>query len=159
MQQQVENHENDHHESGLKHGQFYVNQECLEGKIIKVLIDPPSQEDIADGWNIVLPQANKYSTIHHFSVYLSQLPPHLWNKVKVNSERDDIYEEITDNIYKYSVKVSKHDDEIHKMYNLVLAKYPNIEDIRTQFKTLQNARVKGWIMIRAHKILYPPKSE
>ena len=40
------------------------------------------------------------------------------------------------------------------MYSLLDVKYPNIESIRQQFKVLQNARVKGWIMIRAYHIIH-----
>jgi hypothetical protein len=143
-------------ESGLKHGQFYVYQPTLDGKEIKVLINPLTQEDIADGWTLVLPRARKNSTIHHFSVYLSQLPPHLWHRLVVD-HKSDSYKEITDDIYKYSVKMSKHDDEVRKLYSLIESKCPDLAEIRKQFKVLQNLRVKGWVMIRAHHIMYPSR--
>ncbi len=154
---QTEMNESSHPETGLKHGQFYVYHRNTDGKNIKVLVNPLSQEDIAEGWSLVLPRAHKNSTTHHFSVYLSQLPPHLWNRVYVNGDKPDTYHEITDNIYKYSVKMSKHDGEIRKMKNLVMAKNPNVEEIAKQYKVLQSARVKGWVMTRAHHIMHPPK--
>lgn len=150
--------ETDHKpETGLKHGQFYVYNTTLDGKENKILINHPSQEDIAEGWSLVLPRARKDSTIHHFSVYLSQLPPHLWNRVMVDHSKSDSYHEITDNIYKYSVRMSKHDNEVRRLYSLMQAKYLNLEEIAQQFKILQSARVKGWVMIKAHRILHPSK--
>jgi hypothetical protein len=154
---QSEMNESSHPETGLKHGQFYVYQRNTDGKTEKVLVSPLSQEDIAEGWSLVLPRAHKNSTTHHFSVYLSQLPPHLWNRVYEN-EDTNTYDEITDNIYTYSVKMSKHDDEIRRLKNLVMAKYPNVEEITKQFKVLQTARVKGWVMTRAHHIMHPSKN-
>jgi len=158
-QAQVETNEKNHHESGLKHGQFYVHHRNTDGKRVKLLVNPLSQEEIADGWSQVLPVPHKKSTIHHFSVYLSQLPPHLWNRVRhhTNPEKSDTYHVIKDNIYTYSVKVSKHDNEIRKMYNLVRANRPNLEEISQQFKLLQSARVKGWVMTRAHHLMHPSK--
>lgn len=154
----TEMNETSHPETGLKHGQFYVQHRHTDGKSVKVLVNPLSQEDIAEGWSLVLPRARKNSTIHHFSVYLSQLPPHLWNQVYVDYKNPDTYHEITDKIYKYSVKMSKHDEEIRKMKNLVMATYPNVDEIAQQFKVLQNARIKGWVMTRAHHIMHPPKN-
>ena len=155
---QTEMNESSHPETGLKHGQFYVTHRNTEGKNTKVLVNPLSQEDIAEGWSLVLPRARKNSTTHHFSVYLSQLPPHLWNRVHVDGKNPDTYHEITDNIYKYSVKMSKHDNEIKKMKSLVMAQFPDVEQIAQQYKVLQNARVKGWVMTRAHHIMHPPKN-
>lgn len=144
-------------ETGLKHGQFYVHHKNKDGEKTKVLVNPPTQEEIAEGWSLILPSAKKDSTIHHFSVYLSQLPPHLWKRVRVDHTKSDSYCEITDNIYKYSVRMSKHDNEIRRLYSLMQSRYLNIEEITQQFKTLQNSRVKGWVMIQAHRIMHPPK--
>jgi hypothetical protein len=163
MTHQDEMNETDHSENGLKpetglkHGQFYVYHKNKDGERTKVLVNAPTQEDIAEGWSIILPRARKDSTIHHFSVYLSQLPPHLWNRVQVDYTKSDSYREITDNIYKYSVRMSKHDNEVRRLYSLMQSTCLNMEEITQQFKALQSARVKGWVMIRAHRIMHPPK--
>lgn len=158
MSSEVETNENTHIETGLKHGQFYVYHKNADGKLEKIIINPLTQEDIADGWSLILPKSHKKSTTHHFSVYLSQLPPHLWHRVKVDNKKHDTYQEISDNIYTYSVKISKHDSDIAKLYSLVMAKYPNTQETSEQFKVLQNARVKGWVMTKAHNIMHPPKN-
>lgn len=154
MSSEFEMSENSHTETGVKHGQFYVYLNT-DGKNVKQLVNPLTQEDIADDWRTVLPKSRKNSTIHHFSVYLSQLPPHLWRKVNVDNKKNDTYQEISDCIYKYSVKMSKYDCDIRRLHSLIMARSPKIEQISEQFKILQNARVKGWVMIKAHYILHP----
>jgi hypothetical protein len=149
METQYNENNNSHTETGLKHGQFYIYQ-----KNNKVIINPLTQKEIADMWIQVLPKANKNSTIHHFSLYLSQLPPHLWNRLRVDSINQDLYKKIKDKIYTYTVKISKYDNEIHKMYKLINSKKKNINEIAQQFNMLQNARIKGWIMIIAYHIIH-----
>ena len=157
MSTEFEMNENTHCETGLTHGQFNVNLKDINGKHVRYVVSSLKQEEIADGWSMILPKAHKNPTKHHFCVYLSQLPPHLWQKVKVDSKKNDTYQEISDNIYKYSVKISKYDNDIRKLYTLVMAKYPNVEQVSEQFKVLQSARVRGWVMIKAHNILHPSK--
>ena len=139
-------------EVGLKHGQFYIKPD--KDKPDKILVDSLKQEDYAEGWKMILPTLHKNITTHHFSIYLSNLPPHLWNKLHRGEE--NYYNDIRDNIYTYSVKISKYDDELFELYKYINfnVKGPfNIDKISKHFITLQNARIKGWIMTRAYNIL------
>lgn len=140
---------------GLKHGQFkvqiYTNEETVEDCIINNL----TQEEMADNWQLVLPEKQKVTTTHHFSVYLSQLPPHLWKLLRTNvdANNSEHYETIYDNIYQYSVKMSKFDDDLRALYNLVTASQPDLKQITQLVEELEKQRVKGWLMIRAKKLL------
>ena len=78
----------------FKLGQFKVSQTVGETKC-DVLVDPLTQTDMADGWNMVLPRKNKSSTRHHFNIMLSQLPVHLWYRVE--KDNDEYYYNISDN--------------------------------------------------------------
>lgn len=131
-------------EIGLSHGQFHIGN---------FLVSPLTQEQIADGWNLILPNATKKATSHHFSLYLSQLPPHLWSKLTVNKKNPEMYYAVKDKIYIYSVKVSKHDSDVRELFSLVNMRVPNKVKIAKKFEILQNARVKGWVMIKAENIL------
>jgi hypothetical protein len=155
MEVQYEENNNNHIETGLKHGQFYIYQKNKKNQDNKIIVNPLTQEEIADKWIQVLPKVRKNSTIHHFSLYLSQLPHHLWNQLRVDNMNPDSYIKIKDRIYTYTVKMSKHDNEIWKLYMLVKSNKQNIDEIAQQFKVLQNARVKGWLMILAHRLIYP----
>lgn len=135
-------------ETHIKHGEFYVYHENGNGVVKKVLISPLSQEEIADGWTLVLPKVTKKSTIHHFNIYLSQLPPHLWRYITGEEKQ-----EITDKIYKYSIKKSKHDKNVLLLYNLLHSRYLNIQKIEKIFKHLQNSSIKGWVMNKAYNVI------
>lgn len=142
-------------ETGLKHGQFKVQMRTLDNETSEHIVNPPTQEDYAEGWNLILPRERKNSTTHHFSIYLSQLPPHLWKLIRAqhNEEGSDQYAKIFDNIYHYTVKKAKTDNEVLELYKLVTKQYPDREQVTSLYKSLEQQRVKGWVMIRAKNIM------
>ncbi len=142
-------------ETGLKHGQFKVQMKTHDKQTFEYVVNPPTQEDYADGWNLVLPRERKNSTTHHFSVYLSQLPPHLWNSVRTeyNEDGSEQYAKIFDKIYHYTVKQAKTDPDVFELYKLVTKQYPDRDQVAKLYKSLEQQRVKGWVMIRAKNII------
>jgi len=153
----MENLENVVEKRKLGFGQFYVND---------VVISPLNQEELADGWRLVLPRSKPSNKQHMFNVQLSQLPEHLWRHVntdrtykseRVNSndeqESETYYMPISDGIYTYNVKVTEYDNLLFELFNLVTSKHPNVEQIRTAVENLEQLRVKGWLMIRARRLL------
>ena len=136
----------------LKIGQFYSFFDDMENKN-KVLVSPLSQDDLARGWSLVLPRAHKKSRIHHFNIYLSQLPEHLWYQLQSDNDERKNYNLISDNIYKYSVQKSEDDNTITQLYNKILQRNLDINNIRELYKALEQKRVKGWLMIRTHHLL------
>jgi hypothetical protein len=142
-------------EHGLKHGQFKVKMKTVDNQYEEHVVDPLTQDEYADGWNLVLPKETKNSTTHHFSIYLSQLPPHLWNAVHLEYDRDgnEHYATIFDNIYNYTVKQSKTDNDVLRLYKQVSQNYPNLNKVEYLYKTLEQQRVKGWVMTRAKSLL------
>lgn len=133
-------------------GQFYVSLRDMENNKTEHTIQPLSQDDFARGWRMILPKYRKDSTIHHFSVYLSQLPPHLWSKI-TETQTGDRYYTIHDNIYDYSIKKSEHDTMVYKLGQLVKQRYPSKVEIARLYNYLNEHRIKGWVMIRAKRIL------
>lgn len=118
-------------------------------------ISPLTQNEIADGWNLVLPKNNNKTTTHHFSVYLSQLPVHLWKHLELVEDKNgsEHYKTIQDKIYYYSVKMSKYDDQIKELYNQVMSDTPSITRITELYNELEQNRVKGWVMIKAKEMI------
>jgi hypothetical protein len=139
----------------LKHGQFKVRMLTKDNQYEDHVVDPLSQDDYAEGWNLILPKETKKSTTHHFNIYLSQLPPHLWHALRLeyDEEKNESYSTIYDNIYNYTIKQSKSDADVFKLYNLVIQNYPNLNKVEHLYKTLEQQRVKGWVMIRAKSLL------
>jgi hypothetical protein len=144
-------------EHGLKHGQFKVKMRTIDNEYEEVVVDPLTQDEYAEGWNLVLPRETKKSTTHHFSVYLSQLPPHLWHTVRTEYTEDgnEQYATIFDNIYHYTVKQAKSDKDVFKLYKLVSQPYPDLNNVEKLYKSLEQQRVKGWLMTRAKYLLNP----
>jgi hypothetical protein len=143
----------------LKHGQFKIKSLNEEH-----IINHPSQNELAEGWQLVIPNRRKNSTIHHFSINLSQLPQHLWKYLCTSIDNTEYYRPINDGIYQYSVKKSNYDDEIQKLYNFVneksKAKLEMLDSLNIQkneiiqlYNYLEQQQIKGWLMIRVKDLL------
>jgi hypothetical protein len=141
---------------GLKHGEYKIKLKQLDNDKKIVLVDsvvkPLSQEELADGWLQVSNQ--KYNTIHHCSIYLSQLPMNLWNRIKrtySTQKNSDYYKKIKNNNYHYTIKYSSSDELILELYKYVMCN--NLDKTRELYKKLDENRVKGWLMIRARNMI------
>jgi hypothetical protein len=141
----------------LKHGEYKVTIKKIDSHndIISevVTVKPLNQEDLANGWLRVKPK--KKDIIHHFSIYLSQLPSNLWKKVRRSFSKDktsDYYIKIKHGNYHYSIKNSPNDEMIFELYRNIMSSTPNIKKIKDIYKELNNNRVKGWIMIKAENM-------
>ena len=115
-------------------------------------ITPLSQEDMANGWKLVLPKKRKNSSVQHYSVYLSQLPSHLWKNMNKLSKSGN-YHTIYDQIFEYNIKPSKHDSEVYELYTLINQDYPDKQRIRTLYNYFEQQRIKGWLITKAKNIL------
>ena len=60
----------------MKLGHFCVND---------TVITPLNQEELADGWRMVLPKSSQYKKQHFFNIQLSHLPEHLWRHVNTRN--------------------------------------------------------------------------
>lgn len=134
----------------LRLGQFKVVMESSEGKQEHV-INYPTQEELADGWRRVLPKRHRKTTVHHFSVFLSQLPPYLWKSLRTtyNREGKEVYAPIKDNIYSYSIRMSDSDDDIKALYKELNKILPNKKEVTHLYNKLTTSKVRGWIMHKA----------
>ena len=142
----------------LKHGEYKIKLKRLDpdGKIILVdgLVKPLSQEAIADGWCQNL--KHRKDMIHHFSISLSQLPINLWVRVRrtfTNDKNKDYYKKIKEYNYHYTIKYSPNDEKILELYKHVMSTTPDLVYINELYKDLDEKRVKGWVMIRALKLI------
>lgn len=138
----------------LKFGQFYVYQKQSDDTKMKVLINPLSQDELANGWSLVLPGVSKNTRIHHFKIFLSHLPEHLWNKLHINNDDPEYYDVISDKIYRYSVQRSANDNYIKELYNCIMNCNFNSFKVRELYDYLKNNNVKGWLMIRTRHLLH-----
>jgi hypothetical protein len=122
----------------------------------EVVCKPLTQDDYANGWQAVLPHTSKHSKhpIHHWSVTLAQLPPHLWSKYRIDVDEDGnkFYPVIRDGIYHYTVTETEHDGILVALLQELQRDHKaNKEKVREYVKKLDG--VNGWLIIRAKKFL------
>ena len=134
------------------HGDLIVNFKTLTNEKKQYVVNQPTQQEFSEGWRLVVPRLKSKSTLHHFSIYLSQLPPHLWKYLYTSySDNNKYYKVIKEGVYHYNVKMSKYDNDIKKMYKAI-KKYDN-EKVRTIYNSLEKQHIKGCIMLYAKKML------
>jgi hypothetical protein len=141
-----------------KHGEYKIIMKKINNDNVisfeECLVKPLTQEELADGWIQVLSKKNK--TIHHFSIYLSQLPLNLFSKIKrtyTTDKNKEFYNTIKNGNYHYTIKYSKHDDTIFKLHKYVMSSSPNLNKINELYKFLDENRVKGCIMIKSKNLI------
>ena len=139
-------------ESKTSQGQFYVYQKHENNTKSIVLVNPLSQDELAHGWSLVLPRVSNKTRIHHFKIFLSHLPEHLWKHL--HSDNDTLhYNVISDSIYKYSVQKTANDEYIKELYSYLMKRNFNNNKVKQLYDYLKNENVKGWLMIRARYLL------
>jgi len=137
----------------FKLGQFKSKQ-LVNEETVEVVIEPLTQNELADNWRLVLPKRDKSVTRHHFNIFLAQLPFHLWGRLF--KENNEYYKEIRDNIYYYSVKVSDNDELVRRLYNLLNTPdyRVHLDEINKLYSHLYKENVRGCLMIKAKSLLF-----
>jgi hypothetical protein len=111
-----------------------------------------SQEDLAEDWRIVMNK--RYKENIEIDIYLSQLPPHVWNKLPMHLwnilPNDNI---IIDKLFKYKIIKTSHDNKVLDLYNEIISKYKNLKVIEELYKYCLSVNISGWIMIKTKNIL------
>ena len=79
----------------------------------------------------------------------------LVNETSYDQDGNEHYATIFDKIYNYTVRQSKSDNDVLKLYKLVTQNYPNLQKVEHLHKTLEQQRVRGWVMTRAKSLLNP----
>jgi hypothetical protein len=138
----------------LKLGHFEAKFKTDTEETVVYNVGPLTQQELADGWKLILPRPNKNSVFHHFNVYLSQLPSHLWNKLHYFN--NEYYDDVDDKIYTYSVRKSLSDPllfKLNKLLNVPYSQFYHYDKLKTLYDELYKNHVKGWIMIRTKQLL------
>ena len=115
---------------------------------------PLTQEEYTDGWNTVLPRIRKHTPIHHWSVTLAQLPPHLWSKHKLSYEGGKaFYPVIRDNIYYYSINETAHDKDLKILYEELSKGFYADKTIIKELLGKLEGQINSWLILRAKKFM------
>jgi hypothetical protein len=125
-----------------KNGDFHVYLNSS-----KVLCSPLTQMELADGWVQVLPKRIRNNESFHFNVYLSELPPHLWCRLR--EDFNGGYKLIKNYIYYYTVKKTYMDDMFLQLYKLINSNNPNRDRMMKLVNKLESNKMRGWLLIKA----------
>ena len=121
------------------------------------IVKPLSQEAIAEGWQLNIPSYCVSQPVHHWSVTLAQLPPHLWSKLRVDYKDNKKFIPIIKNgIYYYSINSTKDDENLKSLYYELQKGYnANVDTIKDLLKNI-NEDINGWLIIRAKTFVNGP---
>lgn len=150
-----------------KYGCFSVN---VNGK--DVIVNPLSQKELADGWDLVLPKVTSTRvTLSHgnrriikykknykiFRINLSQLPENLWGNLTKKYEDGQYSHSVAkDNMYLYIVKETPVDKEILQLYKYLYYQNYNsavLKSMRNLVTVLEDNNANGWVLIRAKMLI------
>lgn len=150
----------------------YTVKELPNTTKVTHLVNPLSQNEMAEGWRLVIPKpefkyketvfnGQKYKKkiylYNNFKINLAQLPEHLECKLK------PVYEEglyshsvARDNRYVYIVNKTPVDKEIQQLKSLLSKVHNTEEDTEAMYEllqVLQDNEIHGWPILRAKKRL------
>ena len=142
-------------DDGQQNQDFSTNRN-YKFKIIEKEFDKLSQEELADEWIQVLPRKFYAKEIHHFNISLAELPHHLWKFLDLynlfKTDNDNIIT-INDKIFKYSIQKSEHNVLIYNLYLELKSKYKDNNKILELYNYCKTNNIRGWLMIKAKKLL------
>jgi len=144
-----------HYRVDLKYGEKSVDSKFKQSETKTIVCKPLTQKDYADGWQPVLPNPSKRNPIHHFSVTLANLPPHLWVDLLKDYEKSSKLlskNKFKDNIYYYTVSESENDEVLVQLYYELQKRNPDSVLVKNYLEQLGD-ETSGWLVMRAKKFL------
>jgi hypothetical protein len=123
-----------------------------------------TQNDYADGWRQIIPNAKRYykkytntngdthlkSYLNAFrmKINLAQLPEYLWHRMQYV---DDNTHYVSNCIHHYIIEKSNVDDEIYELVNILKQHHKSEykERVNELLTILKDNDVYGWVVIRA----------
>lgn len=118
------------------------------------IIKPINQIEMAHGWQLKMPNFSKSYPIHHWSVTLAQLPPHLWNSIRIDYKNNKPFIPIIrDGNYFYSVNLTTYDETFKSIYNELLKGYRADNNKLQELLNLLDQETNGWLIIRAKEFM------
>ena len=157
--------------SNGKYGSFMANIKCSDGTFNEYTIKPLSQNEIAQGWQLVLPRRKKIVVKYtndkgveeernttnefYFKINLAQLPRHLYGKLRPVYKNGELsHYHARDNIYNYIVNLTCVDKEIRELALFLNQHNDSIANIsdemeshyRQCYQRVVEADVYGWVV-------------
>jgi hypothetical protein len=109
-----------------------------------------SQNELADGWNQLMPHKYNDKLINNFSVTLAFLPEYFWSKLKkIKSGNEESYKVIIDGITKYTIIETNQDTIMIDLFNEIRLNNPNIDLLKKYINELDTSQHSSWLVLRS----------
>ena len=136
-------------------------------------ISPLSQQELAEGWRLVLPKRIKKNNNNNedinirktnksfFKINLAQLPPHLFNRLKsIYREGGFLHYIVHDNCYVYIVNPTQVDNEIKNLFKycqlydsgFTLFTDEENKEIKNSLFNVNELDIKGWVVMKSNRL-------
>uniref|UniRef100_A0A6C0D8Y0 Uncharacterized protein n=1 Tax=viral metagenome TaxID=1070528 RepID=A0A6C0D8Y0_9ZZZZ len=113
-----------------------------------------TQNELAEGWEQVVPHYGEKKLINHFSLTLAYLPEKFWSKLRKDSKSsDDSYKIIKDGITRYTIIETNQDDTMKKLYIEIRKIIPDVVVLQECVDELDQSQHSSWLVIRAKHYL------
>lgn len=110
-----------------------------------------SQQELAEGWEQIIPYSGEKKLINHFSVTLAFLPKKFWNKLK--KDNSNIYNVIKDGVTRYTIIETNQDEIMIKLFNEINKNNFDNNLISQYISELDTSQHSSWLVLRAQHIL------
>ena len=155
-----------------KYGSFNITMKDLEGNEFEYIVNPLSQKELAQGWNLVVPNKRVYFTTEKnedgserrvrksnesfFKVNLSQLPNSLWDRVKTKNYKESSQRRAVNGCYVYILTETPVDDEIRELREWIHCAdnedYVDRVRVAELCSKLEENDINGWVLIRGRQL-------
>ena len=140
-------------------------------------VPPLNQQELSNGWRLVLPRKRiiditrkndngdevnvRRTNESFFKINLSQLPPHLFGRLKNVYRRGQLIQYTArDNCYVYIVNPTPVDKHIRTLFRycqlhdegLYNFEENNLDEIRESLSSVNQQEIKGWVVMKSNRL-------
>jgi len=113
-----------------------------------------SQQEIADGWEQVIPYYKDKRLNNYLNVTLAFLPEKLWCKLhKIKTNGEELYKVIKDGLTQYTIIESNQDEIMFSLFEEIHKIIPNKELIQKYIDNIDSSQYTSWLILRATHII------
>jgi len=113
-----------------------------------------SQQELADGWEQVIPDYKDKRLHNYLNVTLAFLPEKFWfNLKKKYNNGEESYKVIHDGLTKYTIIESNQDELMISLFKEIHKINPNKKLIQSYIDNIDSSQYTSWLILRAKHII------
>jgi hypothetical protein len=113
-----------------------------------------SQQEIADGWEQVIPYYKDKRLHNQINVTLAFLPEKFWYRLKKRyNNNEESYKTIKDGLTHYTIIESNQDEVMFLLFKEIHKFCPNKDLIQSYIDNIDPSQYTSWLILRAKHII------